>query len=584
MSTTRQHRLVLNWIAAALLPLSLAGNAFASGHQGPPAKPSASNDDDRRRDDEDNRVVIERADADATLTYLFIHGQHFGVHEPVVLLGGTQLSVESWSPTDVVVRLPLGVSAATYRLVLVKKDGAVALFDVYVVDPPAGGTSSGPTGPTGPQGPVGQPGAQGPAGPAGPPGATGSQGPAGPAGPPGATGTLGLNGTPGATGPQGPAGPAGPPGATGPQGLAGTPGATGPQGLNGTPGATGPQGPAGPPGATGAQGSVGPAGAIGPTGPQGLAGTAGATGQQGPAGPPGATGAQGPVGPTGAIGPAGAQGPGGPQGPAGPAGPQGPQGFAGAMGPPGPTGQAGPAGATGPAGPQGPTGAAGLLGATGPQGPPGVPGVPGTGAVVFNTPPSAVANCKALLAATSAHPSGVYWLKADDGTLYLAFCDMNTDGGGWTAVFSGLNGSPNVFDHFDTGYAGICTDPANRCLRRAPTSIDPTLTEIAVSCGGAMVKFPINNAVYQLLTGASQNQWASLPATASSIGVTPVNPNAFPRMMWTGLGANASFIFDSQDLAGGAQFVFASSYNFQTVFDGCNGQPDTSSIVRVFYR
>src|SRR6516225_5990608 len=404
MSTTRQHRLVLNWIAAALLPLSLAGNAFASGHQGPPAKPSASNDDDRRRDDEDNRVVIERADADVTLNYLFIHGQHFGVHEPVVLLGGTQLSVESWSPTDVVVRLPLGVSAATYRLVLVKKDGAVALFDVYVVDPPAGGTSSGPTGPTGPQGPVGQPGAQGPDGPAGPPGATGS---------------------------QGPAGPAGPPGATGPQGLAGTPGATGPQGLNGTPGATGPQGPAGPPGATGAQGSVGPAGAIGPTGPQGLAGTAGATGQQGPAGPPGATGAQGPVGPTGAIGPAG---------------------------------------------PQGPTGAAGLLGATGPQGPPGVPGAPGTGAVVFNTPPSAVANCKALLAATSAHPSGVYWLKADDGTLYLAFCDMNTDGGGWTAVFSGLNGSPNVFDHFDTGYAGICTDPANRCLRRAPTSIDPTLT------------------------------------------------------------------------------------------------------------
>jgi len=162
---------------------------------------------------------------------------------------------------------------------------------------------------------------------------------------------------------------------------------------------------------------------------------------------------------------------------------------------------------------------------------------------------------------------------------------MNTDGGGWTALFSGLNGSPNVFDHFDTGYVGICPDPANKCLRRAPTSIDPTLTEIAVSCGGAMVKFPINTAVYQLLTGGGQNGWASLPATVSSIGVTPVNPNAFPRMLWTGSGANASFIFDSQDLVSGAQFVFASSYNFSgNIFDGCNGQQDTSSLVRVFYR
>src|SRR5215472_8457153 len=148
MSTNRQHRLVWVWIAAALLPLCLAGNAFASGHKGAPAKPSASNDDDRR-DDEDNRVVIERADADSTLTYLFIQGHHLGVHEPLVTLGGTQLSVESWSPTDVVAKLPLGVSAASYRLVLVKKDGAVALFDVYVADPP-GGSTSGTSGPTGP--------------------------------------------------------------------------------------------------------------------------------------------------------------------------------------------------------------------------------------------------------------------------------------------------------------------------------------------------------------------------------------------------------------------------------------------------
>jgi hypothetical protein len=203
----------------------------------------------------------------------------------------------------------------------------------------------------------------------------------------------------------------------------------------------------------------------------------------------------------------------------------------------------------------------------------------------FNTPPSAGASCKAILASTGVHLSGNYWLQGANATLYLAFCDMNTDGGGWTAVFSGLNGSPNVFDHFDTGaYSGTCTDPANRCLRRAPASIDPVNTEIAVACGGAMVKFLITDPVYQWITAGVQNGWVNLSSTASSIGVTPVTPDAFPRTLWTGSATNTSFIVNSQNVMSGAQFTFAGSYNFSSNFDGCNGQPDQSSIVRVYYR
>ncbi len=203
----------------------------------------------------------------------------------------------------------------------------------------------------------------------------------------------------------------------------------------------------------------------------------------------------------------------------------------------------------------------------------------------LNTPPSARPSCKAILAGTGVHLSGTYWLQRADGTLYLAFCDMNADGGGWTAAFSGLNGSTNVFDHFDVGaYNGSCSDPANRCLRRAPTSIDPVNTEIAVACGGAMVKFLINDPVYQWITAGVQSGWVSLSSTASSVGATPVTPDAFPRMLWTGSGSNTSFIFNSQDVYAGPQFTFAQSYNFQPSFDGCNGQPDQSSIVRVYYR
>jgi hypothetical protein len=162
---------------------------------------------------------------------------------------------------------------------------------------------------------------------------------------------------------------------------------------------------------------------------------------------------------------------------------------------------------------------------------------------------------------------------------------MNTDGGGWTAVFSGLNGSPNVFDHFDSAsYIGSCPDPANRCLRHAPASIDPVNTEIAVSCGATMVKLSINGPLYDWLTQGVQNGWIALSSNASSVGAVAVNPNAFPRMLWTGIGPNDSFIFNSQNAAAGAQFTFAQSYDFQNLFDGCNGQLDRSSIVRIYYR
>jgi hypothetical protein len=73
-------------------------------------------------------------------------------------------------------------------------------------------------------------------------------------------------------------------------------------------------------------------------------------------------------------------------------------------------------------------------------------------------------------------------------------------------------------------------------------------------------------------------------STASSIGVTPVSADAFPRFLWTGSGSNTSFIFNGQNVLTGAQYTFAQSYNFSGAFDGCNGVPDQSSIVRVYYR
>ncbi len=117
---------------------------------------------------------------------------------------------------------------------------------------PQGSTGpQGLIGPVGPQGPAGPIGPQGIAGSAGPQGPTGSQGPIGPAGPQGPTGQQGLTGPAGSTGPQGIDGPQGPAGPQGPTGSQGQQGPTGPAGPQGAVGPAGPQGPVGPQGPTG---------------------------------------------------------------------------------------------------------------------------------------------------------------------------------------------------------------------------------------------------------------------------------------------------------------------------------------------
>src|SRR5262249_14961607 len=101
--------------------------------------------------------------------------------------------------------------------------------------------------------------------------------------------------------------------------------------------------------------------------------------------------------------------------------------------------------------------------------------------------------CRAVRDSHPSHslPDGAYTIYTPAAT--TAWCDMNHDGGGWTAVFIGTNGSPNVFDHFDAGsYLGTFNDATGpRYLQRAPSALSNSASELAVSCGSAMVKFPI---------------------------------------------------------------------------------------------
>ncbi len=142
---------------------------------------------------------------------------------PGVRLGGTSLTVLSFTSVLITVQIPDGIanSAGTYRLVVNPCDDSDNL-EFYAV--------------------IGSQGDPGPTGATGPSGAAGATGAAGAAGAAGATGPAGATGVAGAAGPTGATGPAGPTGASGPNGATGLAGAAGPTGATG---ATGPAGPAG---------------------------------------------------------------------------------------------------------------------------------------------------------------------------------------------------------------------------------------------------------------------------------------------------------------------------------------------------
>ena len=206
---------------------------------------------------------------------------------------------------------------------------------------------------------------------------------------------------------------------------------------------------------------------------------------------------------------------------------------------------------------------------------------PAAAPATLNTVAQAATSCRAILDAGQSQGSGVYHLSDGAGGTYLAHCDMVTDGGGWTVMFAGVNGSPNVFDRFDYGYyAGICTDPSTRCLRRMPSSIPQSGTTIAAAVGADVVDLGMNAQVYAWATAGTRANWVSL----SGVTVLSGAPGVVPDALWTGqttLAANTSFIVSLyNDMA----HVFMSSYDLGDVWDFANGVPDTTSPIRLMYR
>jgi hypothetical protein len=185
-------------------------------------------------------------------------------------------------------------------------------------------------------------------------------------------------------------------------------------------------------------------------------------------------------------------------------------------------------------------------------------------------------SCEAMIEAGTSLGDGIYYIKPPGAIKpYKVYCDMTTDGGGWTGFYAGLNGSTNGFDHFEAN-AADCPDPLNRCMIRVPAS--EVGGEIMATCGSAKVGFIPSNAIDDYFINGSPASWEpTAHARALSNGVDPKNDT----WVWTGDGGSGfGFIIGDQSYAN----TFASTYPNDPGFNRCNGVFDTSSSIKLFYR
>ncbi len=195
-------------------------------------------------------------------------------------------------------------------------------------------------------------------------------------------------------------------------------------------------------------------------------------------------------------------------------------------------------------------------------------------------------SCQAIKQQNPGAVSNVYTIAPIAGASQSVFCEMISDGGGWTAFYIGDNGQAPGGAHFETA-ADACPDPANRCLRRLPITVDVT-RDFAVKCGASVVKFNLGTLALDYFRNGLQHGWQPL-TNAVTVDIGIVGKANLVANVWTGgTVTNYGWIVAGPDApsssAAAVMTTFANGYNVNTSWNYCNGVADATSRVMLFYR
>jgi hypothetical protein len=178
--------------------------------------------------------------------------------------------------------------------------------------------------------------------------------------------------------------------------------------------------------------------------------------------------------------------------------------------------------------------------------------------------------CAALHADKPALRSGVYdigWAGVPKST----WCDMEMQGGGWTAFFVGRVGQAYTFAHFESD-EDKCSDPARTCLRRLPSSVSVN-TQFAASCGSDAIMFSLAEPGIAYFVEGTSHLWTPLFNVQVAVG-SPMLADAM--FLWTGIqkGQDEGWIISANDASpSSTPHTFASSYDYNGNWNYCNGKP-----------
>ena len=144
----------------------------------------------------------------------------------------------------------------------------------------------------------------------------------------------------------------------------------------------------------------------------------------------------------------------------------------------------------------------------------------------------------------------------------------------FTTFFSCSPGSGNVIGHFEDGASFTSGDCfMNRLPADARTgSVVVRASVSGGACGSAIIEFAAPEALVAYLRDGTQGGFVDISPTLVSGVVT-----SMPQTFYTGDGSNNKGFVIGHTCTGGCQFAnsFASSYNYNSLWDYCNSNPNT---------